>query len=68
MALKRKLFSLNGEQKREICIYHGNNLSKTQQDIADFFSKKFEHPVSRRTVGDILSEKQKWLNNKSVLF
>ena len=61
MSLKRKLFCLTADQKKEICIYHSNNSNKSQQDIADFFTSKFGQPVSRRSVGDILSDKQKWM-------
>jgi len=67
MASKRKLFSLSCEQKREICVYHGNNLCKTQQEIADLFSTRFARTVSRRTVGDILANKTNWLNRGSSL-
>jgi hypothetical protein len=63
MSGKRKLFALNADQKREICVYHGNNPSKTQQEIANVFSVRFGHPVSRRNVGDILADKSKWLDN-----
>jgi len=59
---KRKLFCLNAEQKREICVYFSNNQSKTHKDIADVFSVKFNHPVSRRTVGDIIAAKEKWMD------
>ena len=55
MSAKRKLFALNRDQKREICVYHGNNASKTQQDIAALFTVRYGHPVSRQTVGDILA-------------
>ena len=63
MSSKRKLFTLDCEQKREICVYHENNTSKTQQDIANLFTVRFGHPVSRRTVGDILADKTKWLDS-----
>ena len=62
MAGKRKLFCLDAKQKREICVYHANNESKTQQEIADVFSVRFCQPVSRRSVGDIISAKEKWLD------
>lgn len=62
MSTKRKLVCLDAEQKKEICVYFENNSSKTQQDIANFFSSKFDQPVSRRSVGDILAAKQKWLD------
>jgi len=34
MAVKRKLFCLDAKQKQEICMYHANNASKMQQEIA----------------------------------
>ena len=62
-SLKRKLFCLNAEQKKEICIYHTNNSSKTQQEIATVFSAKFGETVSRRSVGDIIASKEKWMQS-----
>ena len=62
MAVKRKIFCLNSEQKKEICVYHSNNQSKTHKDIADVFSVRFNQPVSRRTVSDILAAKEKWMD------
>jgi hypothetical protein len=62
MSGKRKLFCLNVEQKKEICAYHLQNPEKTQKQIADVFSAKFDNVVSRRTVGDILANKQKWID------
>ena len=59
MAEKRKLFCLTSEQKKEICVYHTNNSTRSQQDIATLFSEKFGQPVSRRTVGDIIANKEK---------
>ena len=52
---------MTADQKREICVYHSNNSNKSQQDIASFLTAKFGQPVSRRSVGDILSDKQKWM-------
>jgi len=62
MATKRKLACLTAEQKKEICVFHGNNSNKKQQEIADILSARLDQTVSRRTVGDILAEKQKWLD------
>ena len=62
MSTKRKLVCLTAEQKKEICIYHGNNSSKKHQEIADFFSARLGQAVSRQSVGDILADKQKWLD------
>ena len=33
MATKRKLACLTAEQKKEICVFHGNNTNKKQQCI-----------------------------------
>ena len=62
MATKRKLACLTAEQKKEICVFHGNNSNKKQQEIADILSARLDQTVSRRTVGDIVAEKQKWLD------
>jgi hypothetical protein len=62
MSGKRKLFCLNVEQKKEICVYHNNNPGKTQNEIAVVFSAKFGDTVSRRSMGDILANKQKWMD------
>ncbi|XP_055863545.1 uncharacterized protein LOC129922277 isoform X4 [Biomphalaria glabrata] len=59
---KRKLFSLNVEQKREICIYHIENPGKTQKQIAEFFCAKFGEVVGKRTIGNILANIQLWMN------
>ena len=64
MSLKRKLFCLNAEQKKEICIYHTNHSSKTQLEISSVFSAKFSETVSRRSVGDIIACKEKWMQNQ----
>ncbi|KAK0065151.1 tigger transposable element-derived protein 4 [Biomphalaria pfeifferi] len=59
---KRKLFSLNVKQKREICIYHIENPGKTQKQIAEFFCAKFGEVVGKRTIGNILANMQLWMN------
>ncbi|KAK0065150.1 tigger transposable element-derived protein 4 [Biomphalaria pfeifferi] len=58
---KRKIFCLNVEQKREICMYHIENPGKTQKEIAEVFSAKFGDVVGRRTIGDILANMQRWM-------
>jgi hypothetical protein len=63
MSCKRKLFALNADQEREICVYHGNNAWKAQQEIANVLSVRFDNPVSRKNVGDIPADKSKWLDN-----
>jgi len=35
MSLKRKLFCLTADQKKEICIYHSYNSNKSQQHTAN---------------------------------
>ena len=43
-------------------MYHASNGSKTQQEIADVVSIRFGHPISRRSVGDVIATKEKWMD------
>lgn len=52
---------LTTEQKREICLFSAEQPSASQQAIADHFTKIWKNPVRRRTVGDILLAKEKYL-------
>ena len=72
MSNKRKLLNLTADQKNELCVYASNNRNRTQQGITNYFTAKFGHPVNRRTVSDILVQKEKWQsinygNNKKKL-
>jgi hypothetical protein len=58
LSLKRKRNLLDDKQKREIINYAKENQNLTQQQIADNFTIKFDLPIKRRTVGNILNKKE----------
>ena len=57
---KRKRLVLDSSRKREIVKYAELHSKCSQQDIANHFSVLWDYDVKRRTVGDILSQKDKW--------
>ena len=57
---KRKRLVLDSSRKREIVKYAELHSKCSQQDIANHFSVLWDYDVKRRTVGDILSQKNKW--------
>jgi hypothetical protein len=59
---KRAVLSVG--EKKNVCAYKEQNPSASQQNIADYFSQLWGKPISRRCVGDILSEKEKWENER----
>jgi hypothetical protein len=67
MAAKRKRTDLGIEQKREICLYKDKNPGASQEEIAGHFNREWKTVISRRTVGDILSQKNKWSVGQSVI-
>ena len=56
-SLKRKRNLLDDKQKREIISYAKENPKLTQQ-IADNLTIKWDLPIKRRTVEDILNQKE----------
>lgn len=61
-AEKNKRASFSMLEKSEIAKYGERYSTKSQQEIADHFSTVWKKPVKRRTVGDILKDKQKWIS------
>jgi hypothetical protein len=57
-SLKRKRNLLDDKQKCEIISYAKENPKLTQQQIADNLTIKWDLPIKRRTVGDILNKKE----------
>ena len=57
LSLKRKRNLLDDKQKREIISYAKENPKLTQQ-IANNLTIKWDLPLKRRTVGDILNQKE----------
>ena len=53
-------------QKKEICIFSDQNPAKSQNEIAIHFSTVFECDVKRRTVGDIIADKKRWLSSDAI--
>ena len=56
-SLKRKCNLLDDKQKHEIISYAKENPKLTQQ-IADNLTIKWDLPIKRRSVGDILNQKE----------
>ena len=56
--LKRKCNLLDDTQKCEIMGYAKENPKLTHQQIADNLTIKWDLPIKRRTVGDILNQKE----------
>ena len=61
---KRTHKILKPSEKKKICEYSISNPSATQLEISDYFSELFGQIISRRTIGDILKDKFKWLENR----
>ena len=57
---KRKRTALDIHQKQDIISYYDSK-PKTHQQIADHFPTLWSTEVKRRTVGDIISHREKWL-------
>ncbi len=72
---KKKRVVLDLDQKREIILYHDEFPSVSQQNIADYFSNKFQFKtkIARNTISTILSKRNLYFqadntnnnNNKS---
>ena len=59
---------LDIHEKILICEYKEKYPANSQQFIADHFSKLLDKKISRRTIGDIINSKERWMNlNKSLL-
>jgi transposase len=54
-SLKRKHNLLDDKEKREIISYAKENPKLTQQQIADNLTIKWDLPIKRRSVRDILN-------------
>jgi hypothetical protein len=57
--IKKASFTI--QQKREIWEY-ANCQNRSQQEIAYYFSTKWGIDIKRRTIGDIISQKAKWMD------
>ena len=57
---KRTAFSIN--QKQEIICYQDKHPNASHQTIADHFATVWGVEVKRRTVGDIIQQRDKWLS------
>ena len=57
---KRTVFSIN--QKQEIICYQDKHPNASHQTIADHFATVWGVEVKRRTVGDIIQQRDKWLS------
>ena len=65
-SLKRKRNLLDDKQKREIISYAKENPKLTQQQIADNLTIKWDLPIKRRTVGDILNQKEFYESDNQI--
>jgi hypothetical protein len=60
---KRKRQDLSHHMKKEICLYQKNHPKATHQEIANAISLNNNlEAIGRRTIGDVLKEKEKWLS------
>ena len=62
---KRKRTALDIDQKQRIISYYDKTKS-SQQQIANHFSTLWSMDIARRTVGDILSQRDKWLSDNTA--
>ena len=51
---KRRRIDLDGDKKREICVYKDVHPKATFSDIAAYFAEEWDVTVGLTTVGDIL--------------
>lgn len=58
-----KRVCLAAKQKKAICLYANENKLLSQQEIADHFSLIWGFQMKRRTIGDIIAEREKWLDS-----
>lgn len=63
---KRKRNALDIHQKKDIVDYHDNHPKKSHQQLAEHFSTLWSIDMKRRTVGDILSQRDKWAAHNNV--
>ena len=56
---KRRRTDLNGDKKREICVYKDAHPKATCSDIAVHIAKEWDVAVGQTTVDDILRSKKK---------
>ena len=57
---KRRRTDLNGDKKREICVYKDAHPKATCSDIAAHFAKEWDVTVGRTTV----ARKEKWMSHE----
>ena len=60
---KRRRTDLNGDKKREICVYK-DAPKATCSDIAAHFANEWDVTVGCTTVGDIFRSKEKWMSHE----
>ena len=65
-SLKRKRNLLDDKQKHKIISYAKENPKLTQQQIADNLTIKWNLPIKRRTVGDILNQKEFYESDNEI--
>ena len=65
MDKKRKRTDLGITHKCEICAYKDRNPKASQDEIANHFNWEWKTDISRRTVGDILGQTNKWFVGQS---
>ena len=57
---KRRRTDLNGDKKRQICVYKDAHPKAMCSDIGAHFAKEWDVRVGRTTVGDILRSKERF--------
>ena len=58
----RQRLALSAKDKQKICRQTQAFPKQTQQQMANHFSLIWNKPIKRRTIGHVLSAKDKWLN------
>lgn len=59
---KRARTQLTYGEKRQICKHIGQHPTQTKAETAEYFSNLWKKSIGRTTIGDIVREKEKWLN------
>ncbi|XP_069118863.1 uncharacterized protein PF3D7_1205000-like [Argopecten irradians] len=59
---KRTRVGLTAKHKREICLYKQFNPKATQENLVQLCKDRWNLPAGRTTLGEVLRQKDKWLN------
>lgn len=57
---------LSASERKYVCASRHQSLVVTEQNLANHFSCLWDKPISRRFIGNVLSEGNKWENLAST--